>query len=98
LVISVGTPLQSEYAEVDSYPVRIKFNAGKPAAQRWIGATNHEAVFSPAPAQLIKQLSEADAFYFEFTPFERTATTVTFHVSGLKQKFETVQDVCGMTL
>jgi len=33
--------------------------------------------------------------YFEFTPFERTATTVTFRVSGLKEKFETVQGACG---
>jgi hypothetical protein len=95
LVINVGSPLQNEYGEYDSYAVRVKFNNGKPTVQRWTGATNNEAVFSPSPVQLVKQLSKADVFYFEFTPFERSATTVKFNVSGLKEKLDTVQDVCG---
>jgi hypothetical protein len=95
LVINLGGPLQNEYGEYDSYAVRIRFDDGKPVTQRWTGATNNEAVFSPNPAQLVKQLSKTNTLYFEFTPFERTATTVTFHVSGLKEKFETVQGACG---
>jgi len=98
VVVNVGMPLQSEYGEYDIYRVRVKFDDGKPVAQRWTGATNNEAAFSQNPKQLIKQLSQSNTFLFEFTPFEKAETTVTFSVSGLKEKFATVQDVCGFTM
>lgn len=90
--------MQSEYGEYDSYGVRVKFDDGKPIAQRWTGATNNEAVFSRNPKELVRQLSQSNAFLFEFTPFEKADTTVRFSVSGLKEKLQTVQDVCGLTM
>ena len=98
VVVSVGIPLQHEPGEYDTYPVRVRFDDGKPIAQRWTGATNLEAAFSQNPRQLIVKLSQSKTFLFEFTPFEKAATTVTFSVSGLKEKFETVQDACGFTM
>jgi hypothetical protein len=95
LVINVGGPLQSEYGQYDTYAVRVKFDNGKPLPQRWTGSTNNRAIFSPSPGQLIKQLSKTNTFYLEFTPFEKAETTVTFPVSGLKEKLTAVQDVCG---
>jgi len=97
LVINVGSPAQPEYGEYDSYAVRIKFDDEKPLAQRWVSATNNEAAFSPNPEQLIQHLSTTNTFLFEFTPFQRSATTAKFVVSGLKDKLETVQDACTPT-
>ena len=98
VVVNVGMPLQPEYGEYETYAVRVKFDDGKPIAQRWTGATNSEAAFSQNPKQLIRQLSQSNTFLLEFTPFEKAETTVTFSVSGLKEKFETVHDVCGFTM
>jgi hypothetical protein len=82
----------------DTYGVRVKFDDGKPIAQRWTGAANNEAAFSRNPMELVRQLSQSNTFLFEFTPFEKSETTVTFFVSGLKEKLQTVQDVCGLTM
>jgi hypothetical protein len=98
VLVNLGMPLQTEYGQYDSYDVRVKFDDGKPIAQRWTGATNNEAAFSQNPKQLVRQLSQSNTFLFEFTPFEKAETTVTFSVSGLKEKFETLQDVCGFTM
>jgi hypothetical protein len=98
VVVNVGMPLQSEYGEYDTYKVRVKFDDSQPIAQRWTGATNNEAAFSQNPKQLVRQLSQSNTFLFEFTPFEKAETTVTFSVSGLKGKLQPVQDVCGLTI
>jgi hypothetical protein len=99
LVINVGSPLQHEYGEYESYAVRVKFDDGKPIGQRWTGSHEQRSgVLSPNPTQLIRELSKTDTFLFEFTPFERSETTAIFRVSGLKERFETVQDVCGLRL
>jgi hypothetical protein len=98
LAVEVGTPIQPESGQYESYGVRVKLDNGAPSSQRWIESTSGVALFSPAPARLIRQLATADVFLFEFTPFERTATTVRFRVSGLLPNLVKVAPVCGIRL
>jgi hypothetical protein len=92
--VSVGTPIQHEY-ESESYGVRLKFDDAAPVKQHWIGSTDGTALFSPSPRQFVKELGDAKVFLFEFTPFEKTATTVRFNVSGLSEKLPPISDSCG---
>jgi hypothetical protein len=98
VVIALGNQVQSDGSDYNTYSVRVKFDGAKPAAQRWIRATSGEALYSPNPTQFVKELSKANTFLFEFTPFERSATVVTFSVPGLKKELDLVRDACGSTL
>jgi hypothetical protein len=98
VVVKVGKTIQSEYGQYGTYGVRIKFDESTPVRQRWTESTDSVALFSPAPAKLIKQLTSTEVFLFEFTPFQETATSVKFNVSGLTGSLRPVAEVCGVKL
>jgi hypothetical protein len=95
--VSVHTAIQHEYGS-ESYGVRVKFDDAAPVRQHWIGSTDGTALFSPSPRQFVKQLEEAKVFLFEFTPFEKTATTVRFNVGGLSEKVTPISDCLAATI
>ena len=98
VVVKVGKTIQSEYGRYGTCGVRIKFDGSTPVRQRWTESTSSVALFSPAPAKLIKQLTTTDIVLFEFTPFQESAATVRFHVSGLAPKLRHVVETCGLQL
>ena len=98
VLVKVGKTIQSEYGQCGTYGVRIKFDESTPVRQRWTESTDSVALFSPAPVKLIKQMTTTEIFLFEFTPFQETATTVRFRVSGLTAKLQPVAEVCGLKL
>lgn len=67
----------------EEYGVRIKFDEGKAAKQRWERATSYDALFSPAPVDLLRSVRAAKTFYFEYTPYQRAARVVSFDVTNL---------------
>lgn len=93
--VSVGTQIQHEY-DTDTYAVRVKFDDSVPMKQRWDASTDGSTLFSPQPHQFVKQLEQAKVFLFEFTPFEKAATTVHFKVEGLSEKIEPISSACGL--
>jgi hypothetical protein len=95
--VSVGTQIQHEYGS-ESYGVRLKFDDSNPVKQHWIGSTDGTALFSPSPRQFVQELEDAKVFLFEFTPFEKTATTVRFNVSGLSEKLTPISDCLAATI
>jgi hypothetical protein len=95
--VVTGQPFESIYGEFDSVRVRLKLDDAAPSAQTWSESTDREAAFASNPQKLVKQLEIAKVFLFEFTPFEKRETTVTFNTEGLKDKLEPVSDVCGLS-
>jgi type VI secretion system protein VasI len=89
--VSVGTAIQHEY-ESERYGVRLKFDDAPPVKQHWDGSTDGTALFSPQPGTFVKELEDAKVFLFEFTPFEKTPTTVRFNVDGLSEKITPISD------
>jgi len=74
--------------------VRIKFDEQQPAAQKWSASTDRQALFAPNVAQLIKQLSTAQLFLFEFMPFNKSAQVVKFNVAGLDTRIGKIAEAC----
>jgi hypothetical protein len=69
----------------EEYGVRIKFDTGKPVKQSWERATNYQGLFSPMADDFLRSMKSARTFYFEYTPFQHVATTVSFDVANLPQ-------------
>lgn len=95
--VSVGTQIQHEY-DSDSHTVRLKFDDADPVRQHWSESTDGTALFSPQPGDFVKQLQDSKRFLFEFTPFQKTPTTVKFNVDGLSEKLPPILQTCGLTM
>lgn len=67
------------------YGVRIKFDTGRPVKQSWERATNYQGLFSPMADDFLRSMKSAKTFYFEYTPYQQVATTVSFDVTNLPQ-------------
>jgi Type VI secretion system VasI, EvfG, VC_A0118 len=80
---------------VDNGGVRIKFDDRKPQPQAWSEASDHQGLFAPDPIGLAKQLTKADSFLFEYSPFQKQPTTIEFKVNGLAEKLNSVAEPCG---
>jgi len=93
--VSVGTQIQHEYGS-ERYGVRVKFDDSNAVKQHWDASTDGTALFSPSPGELVRELEGAKVFLFEFTPFQKTPTIVTFNVSGLSEKLTPISDACGL--
>jgi Type VI secretion system VasI, EvfG, VC_A0118 len=93
--VSVGTQIQHEYGS-ERYGVRVKFDDSNAVKQHWDASTDGTALFSPSPGELVRELEGTKVFLFEFTPFQKTPTIVTFNVSGLSEKLTPISGSCGL--
>ncbi len=97
VVVNVGKVIESEYGQFGTHSVRVKYDDAAPVRQRWTESTDNVALFSPAPAAMLKQLTKSEIFLFEFTPFQETAKTAKFNLAGLKSQLQTVASICGVS-
>jgi hypothetical protein len=95
--VSVGTQIQRDY-DNDTQAVRLKFDDAAPVKQHWNESTDGTALFSPQPGNFVQQLQDSKIFLFEFTPFQKTPTTVKFNVVGLSDKLPPILQTCGLTM
>jgi hypothetical protein len=72
---------------VDEETVRFRIDGEAPVAQLWSTAKGLDALFSPEPLSLLGKLRTAKNFYIEYTPFDRNARPIRFH---LPQRFPRV--------
>ena len=94
--INIGDRFESIPGKPDVVDVWIKFDGAARTKQRWLAAADREAAFASSPATLVKRMAESTMFIFNFTPFQKRETTVTFKMGDLKEKLEPVADVCGL--
>jgi hypothetical protein len=94
LYLFATTVVEAKYG-TNKASVRLKFDEDAPVQEDWGEANSRDALFSPNPNKLAKQLLNSKHFYLEFTPFQARPATVEFDVSGLKEQWSTVTQVCG---
>jgi hypothetical protein len=95
VAIDVGSAIQPEYGNYETYTVRIKFDSAAPITQEWRGGTNMQSLFAPNGIQMAKRLAQTHTFLFEFKPFQRGPETVTFELSGLSEHLDKIADACN---
>lgn len=79
---------------VDNGGVRIRFDDSSPVRQSWGKSTDNKALFAPDAVTFARDLTKAQKFFFEFTPFEERERTVSFEVSGLADKLRKIAETC----
>jgi hypothetical protein len=92
--VATGVQANPEYGHYQEVTVRYRLDETPPRRQVWGESTSGEALFAPEPVTLARALSRASQFRFEFTPFQASAQTVSFAVSGLETKLARVADSC----
>lgn len=92
--VATGVQANPEYGHYQEVTVRYRLDESSPRRQLWNESTSGEALFAPEPVALARALAGASQFRFEFTPFQASAQTVTFAVSGLETKLARVADSC----
>jgi len=68
------------------YGVRVKFDQGRASKQSWRSSTGYDALFSPAAGDFLRNLKVAKLLYFEYTPYGKAESVVSFEVSGLPEE------------
>lgn len=79
---------------VDNGGVRIRFDDSLPVRQSWSKSTDDKALFAPDAVTFARDLTKAQKFLFEFTPFQERERTVSFEVSGLGGKLRKIAETC----
>jgi Type VI secretion system VasI, EvfG, VC_A0118 len=94
----------------DRHTVRVRLDQNNAVTHGWSESTDHKALFasdiiydqlgnisasSGGAAEFAKQLANASAFTFEFTPFDGSTQTARFDVRGLRDHLNRVAEVCA---
>lgn len=91
--VYIETGMALEVTVVDQQIVRVQFDGNKLVNQRWREVTNATMSARDATA-LIKQLSQAQKFIFEFTPFGSKPVQAEFAVAGLSAYLPQLAGAC----
>src|ERR1700690_3135034 len=67
------------------YGVRVKFDQGPARRESWERATSYDALFSSAVVDFLRSVSSAKTFYFEYTPYGKSARVVSFDLGKLPE-------------
>jgi len=64
------------------HTVKIGFDGNAPSEQSWEHSIDHDALFAPNGAALMRRIAEAREMTFSYAPFNAPPATVTFTVAG----------------
>ena len=78
------------------HTVRVRFDDSPPQQfGLWSESTDHKSLFIGNGMALAKELSKANAFTFQFTPFEGSPQVAQFDVRGLDPHLHKLAEACG---
>jgi hypothetical protein len=78
------------------HTVKVRFDDAPPQQfGLWSESTDHQALFIGNGQALAKELSKANAFTFQFTPFDGSPQVAQFDVRGLDPHLHKVAEACG---
>jgi hypothetical protein len=92
--VHTGQSAQPNGSLYENYPVRIKFDDAPLLSQKWMEATNFQALGTRNTGALLEKMRKAKTFLFEFTPFQKTEQIVRFDVRGLEKHFDKFKTAC----
>jgi hypothetical protein len=93
--IFTRTAAQPELGQYEQASVRWRIDDSTATPEMWNESTDKSALFSPAPVEFVRRLTEAKTFRFEFTPFNSPPVIVRFDVRGLKTYHRELVKACG---
>lgn len=89
--VFTGTPARIE-PKTDDHTVRLAFDGGAEASERWTDSADHDALFAPDGAAFLSRLAGASTMAFGFTPHNAPPATAHFNVAGLKAHLEQTRE------
>lgn len=95
--ISVGMPSSVEFGETSRHTVRVRLDDQDAVTEMWSQSTDTEALFSPRPVPLARQIAAAERLRFGFTPFNADPVVVEFDLRGFEEHVGTVAETCNWT-
>jgi hypothetical protein len=81
--------------EDENHTVRIQFDGGAAATERWADSAEHDALFAPDGAAFVQRLVSARQLKFGFSPHNADPAVATFEVDGLAGHLASAARQCG---
>ena len=81
--------------EDENHTVRIQFDGGAVATERWADSSEHDALFAPNGAAFVQRLVSARQLKFGFSPHNADPVVATFEVDGLAAHLASAARQCG---
>jgi hypothetical protein len=82
-------------AEDEDHSVRVAFDDGPEATERWPDSVEHDALFARDPNVFTQQLAGAHTLKFTFTPHNAEPALARFEVAGLSDLLSSAPRQCG---
>jgi hypothetical protein len=82
-------------AQDGDHTVRVAFDDGAAATERWPDSDDHDALFAPDGAAFIRRLAGSRTLGFGFEPHNAKPATAQFEVSGIGELLEGSARQCG---
>jgi type VI secretion system protein VasI len=95
LDVYVVTHTAANVEQGDSRTVRIRFNTAAAEVHAWSESTDHDALFSDAPANALNKMLSTSKLLFEFTPFNAPPVIVSFSASGFSAFVNRLRAACS---
>lgn len=81
--------------EDGDHTVTVAFDGGSATMERWPDSDEHDALFARHPVEFTRQLTEARALHFGFTPHNAPPVVATFALDGLTDLLAASSRQCG---
>jgi hypothetical protein len=81
--------------EDGDHTVTVAFDDGSSTSERWPDSDEHDALFARRPVDFTRQLTEARALHFGFTPHNAAPALATFVLDGLEPLLASSAKQCG---
>jgi hypothetical protein len=78
----------------EEHAVRLRFDSNSPITDHWVESTNHSGLFAGDAISFARQLTSANTFTFEFSPFDSSPATARFDLRGLSEHLPKIADAC----
>lgn len=79
----------------DDVTVKLSFDKNEGKRIKLSKSTDGKALFFQSPKDWVRQIEDADALLFEFTPYNSAPVMTTFDIRGLKEAIEPLRKACS---
>ena len=79
----------------ENHTVRVAFDGGEGAHERWPDSVEHDALFAPDGKAMAGRIQASRQMRFTFSPHNAAPVTATFEVEGLSELLVPIAKRCG---
>ena len=93
--VVMGMPLSPELGKFERYTVRLRMDGSPARREVWSESTDGEAIFSPSPIPLARQIAKSKEMLMEVTPFRSSPQAIIFQVAQFDGPLKEISAACG---